>query len=120
MAAGELARYALVEGKASEAIVLAQESQQAASRSGDHLHEAVAYAVEGAAADILGRRRVANRRFTQALEILADRNAAGELAKVCLMYADVLRRRKEDNRAFSFMRMAAERDFTRLPALLHK
>jgi hypothetical protein len=36
------------------------------------------------------------------------------------MYADVLRGRGEDDRAFSFMRMAAERDFSKLPALLRK
>jgi tetratricopeptide (TPR) repeat protein len=120
VAAGVLARYALEDGKADEAIILARESQQAALRSGDHIHQAVASAVEGAAAEQLGRRRVANRRFTDALEMLADRMAAGELAGVCLMYADVLRARGEDDRAFSLMRMAAERDFTRLRTLLRK
>ncbi|TME51881.1 MAG: helix-turn-helix domain-containing protein [Chloroflexi bacterium] len=120
VAAGELARYALADGEAAEAILLSQESQQAAGRSGDHLHQAVAAAVEGAAADLLGRRRVADRRFTEALRTLADREAAAELAKVCMMYADILRRREQDDRAFAFMRMAAERDFTQLPALLRK
>ena len=51
---------------------------------------------------------------------LADRNAAAELARVCTMYAEILRRRGEDDRAFAFMRMAAERDFRTLPALLRK
>jgi transcriptional regulator with XRE-family HTH domain len=120
IAAGELARYALAEGRAAEAIVLSRESQQAAGRSGDHLHQAIAAAVEGAAADLLGRPRVADRRFTEALRTLADRDAAAELAKVSMMYADVLRRRAQDDRAFAFMRMAAERDFTQLPALLRK
>src|SRR5256886_8571133 len=107
VAAGELARYALEEGKGNEAMVLARESQQAAQRSGDHIHQAVASAVEGAAADQLGRRRIANRRLSEALEMLADRMAAGELTGVCMMYADVLRRRGDHDRAFSFMRMAA-------------
>jgi len=120
VAAGELARYALEEGTANEAMVLARESQQAAGRSGDHIHQAVASAVEGAAADRLGRRRVANQRFTAALEMLAERNAAHEFAGVCTMYADILRRRGEDDRAFSFMRMAAERDFSKLPGLLRR
>jgi tetratricopeptide (TPR) repeat protein len=120
VAAGELARYALEEGKANEAMVLARESQQAAARSGDHIHQAVASAVEGAAADRLGRQRVANRRFTAALQMLAERGAANELAAVCMIYADILRRRGEDDRAFSLMRMAAERDFSKLPALLRK
>jgi len=120
VAAGELARYALEEGKGNEAMVLARESQQAAQRSGDHIHQAVASAVEGAAADQLGRRRIANRRFSEALEMLADRMAAGELTGVCMMYANVLRRRGDHDRAFSFMRMAAERDFTKLRILLRK
>jgi tetratricopeptide (TPR) repeat protein len=117
VAAGELARYALEEGRAREALVLAKESQQAAKRSGDHIHQAVAVAVEGAAADQLGRRRVANRQFTEALQMLADCNATSELAGVCMMYADVLRGRGEDDRAFSLMRMAAERDFGKLRTL---
>jgi len=120
VAAGELARYALEEGTANEAMVLARESQQAAGRSGDHIHQAVASAVEGAAAAQLGRRRVANQRFSTALEMLAVRNAAHEFAGVCTMYADILRRRGEDDRAFSFMRMAAERDFSKLPGLLRR
>ena len=61
---------------------------------------------------------MADRRFTEALKMLADRSAASELAEVCLMYADVLRRRSQDDRAFAFMRMAAERDFSKLQALL--
>ena len=118
MAAGALGRYALEDGNSEDAIVLARESQQAAGRSGDHLHQAVAAAVEGAAADRLGRRREANRRFRQALQILFERSAAGELAEVCTMYADILRQRGQDDRAFAFMRMAAERDFSRLASLL--
>ena len=120
VAAGELARYALEDGKANESIILARESQQAAERSGDHIHQAIASAVEGAAAERLAQQRVANRRFSAALEMLADRNAASELARVCTMYAEILRRRGEDDRAFAFMRMAAERDFRTLPALLRK
>src|SRR2546428_454079 len=58
VAAGALARYALEDRKFEEAMVLARESQQAAARSGDHLHQAVAGAVEGSAADRLGRQRV--------------------------------------------------------------
>ena len=114
VAAGELARYALEEGKANQAISLARESQQAAQRSGDHIHHAVASAIEGAAADKLGRRRVANRRFAEAVTLLAERMAASELAGVCMMYADVLRARGDNDRAFAFMRMAAERDFGKL------
>src|SRR5256714_842686 len=118
IAAGALARYALEDGRFSDTTVLARESQEAAARSGDHLHQAVATAVEGAAADRLGRRRVANQRFTQAMRILFDRAAAGELAEVCTMYADVLRLRGQDDRAFALMRMAAERDFRKLAPLL--
>ncbi len=118
VAAGALARYALEDRKFEEAMVLARESQQAAARSGDHLHQAVAGAVEGSAADRLGRQRVAHQRFRQALQILLERSAAAELAEVCTMYADVLRLRGQDDRAFALMRMAAERDFRKLAPLL--
>jgi hypothetical protein len=50
--------------------------------------------------------------------MLVDREAAGKLGEVCTMYADVLRRRGERDRAYAVMRMAAERDFSNLPALL--
>ena len=63
---------------------------------------------------------MAQRRFSDALKMLADRSAASELAEVSMMYAEGLRRRGENDRAFAFMRMAAERDFTKLAALLGK
>jgi tetratricopeptide (TPR) repeat protein len=116
--AGELSRYALNDGKFEEALTLAREGQQSARRAGDHLHEAMAAAFEGAAAERLGHRTIANRQFRNALSMLAKRNAAGKLGEVCAMYADVLRGRGESDRAFAVMRMAAERDFTKLPALI--
>jgi len=118
VAAGELARYALDDSRATDALALARESQQAAARSGDHLHQAVSAAFEGMAAERLGHPTVANRKFRLALRLLAERNAAGKLAEVCAMFADLLRARGDQNRAFAFMRMAAERDFSKLPTLL--
>ena len=73
---------------------------------------------DGMAAERLGHPTVANRKFRLALRLLAERNAAGKLAEVCAMYADLLRARGDQNRAFAFMRMAAERDFSKLPTLL--
>jgi len=96
----------------------AREAQLASERSGDHLHQALAAATEGAAAQRQGQGRVADRKFAFALRLLTDRNAAGKLAEVCAMYAEILRARGDDDRAFAFMRMAAERDFTRLRILL--
>jgi len=118
VAAGALARYALDAGKDAEALQLARESQHASERSQDHLHQALAAAIEGAAAERLGHPVIADRRFKAAARLLVDRDAAGKLSEVCAMYADVLRRRGEQDRAFAVMRMAAERDFSRLPALL--
>lgn len=120
VAAGALARYELDESKLDSAVALAREAQLASERSGDHLHQALAAATEGAAAERRGHRTIANRQFAVALRLLAERNAVGKLAEVCAMYADVLRARGDDDRAFSFMRMAAERDFRKLPALLGK
>jgi tetratricopeptide (TPR) repeat protein len=118
VAAGALARYALDSGKYAEALQLARESQHAAERSQDHPHQALSAAVEGAAAERLGHRVIADRRFRVAIRALIDLQAAGKLAEVCAMYAEVLRHRGEQDRAFGVMRMAAERDFSQLPALL--
>jgi transcriptional regulator with XRE-family HTH domain len=118
VAAGALARYALDAGKDSDALQFARESQGAAERSRDHLHQALSAAIEGAAAERLGHPVIADRRFRAAASMLLDRQAAGKLSEVCAMYADVLRHRGEQDRAFAVMRVAAERDFSKLPALL--
>ena len=118
VAAGALARYALDAGNHPEALQLARESQRAAERAQDHLHQALAAAVEGAAAERLGHPVVADRRFRTATRMLLDREAGGKLSEVCAMYAEVLRHRGEQDRAFALMRMAAERDFSRLSTLL--
>ena len=118
VAAGALARYALDAGRDADALQLARESGRAAERSPDHLHQALAAAIEGAAADRLGHPVVADRCFRAATRMLVDREAAGKLGEVCAMYADVLRRRGERDRAYAVMRMAAERDFSNLPELL--
>ena len=118
VAASALARYALDAGKDADALQLARESQRAAERSQDHLHQALAAAIEGAAAERLGHPMVADRRFRAATSMLRDREAAGKLSEVCAMYAEVLHHRGEQDRAFAVMRMAAERDFSKLSALL--
>ena len=61
---------------------------------------------------------IADRRFRAATRMLLDRDAAGKLSEVCAMYAEVLRHRGEQDRAFAVMRMAAERDFSELSVLL--
>ena len=118
VAGAELARYTLEAGDARTALALARESQQAANRDGDHLHAAYAAAIEARAAEQLGHPIVADRRFRAAIEMLLERQAAGKLAEVCAMYAEVLRRRGQGDRAFALMRIAAERDFSKLPTLI--
>src|SRR6202035_3876496 len=113
-----LARYDLDSNKLDEAIAHAREAQLASKRSGDHLHQALAAATEGEAADRRGPPTVASRQFAFAMRLLKARNAAGKLAEVCAIYADILRRRGDDDRAFALMRIAAERDFSKLTALL--
>src|ERR1700681_1850970 len=120
VAAGALARYDLDSNKLDEAIAHAREAQLASKRSGDHLHQALAAATEGEAADRRGQPTVANRQFALAMRLLKARDAAGKLAEVCAIYADILRKRGDDDRAFALMRMAAERDFSKLTALLRK
>jgi HTH-type transcriptional regulator, quorum sensing regulator NprR len=118
--AATLAGYALEDNKLDDAVAHAREAQEASVRSGDHLHQALAAAIEGEVAERQGHRTIANRKFTFALRLLMERDAAGKMAEVCAMYADVLRSRGDNNRAFSFMRMAAERDFSKLPRLLRR
>jgi tetratricopeptide (TPR) repeat protein/DNA-binding XRE family transcriptional regulator len=120
VAAGALARYALDDSRVADALAHAREARQASERSGDHLHLALAAALEGEAVARQGNASIADRHFAFALRLLKERNAAGKLAEVCAMYADVLRSRGEDDRAFSFMRMAADRDFSKLGARLRK
>jgi tetratricopeptide (TPR) repeat protein len=120
VAAGALARYALDDSRVADALAHAREARQASERSGDHLHLALAAALEGEAVARQGKASIADRHFAFALRLLKERNAAGKLAEVCAMYADVLRSRGEDDRAFSFMRMAADRDFSKLGARLRK
>jgi tetratricopeptide (TPR) repeat protein len=120
VAAGALARYDLDDNRVDDALAHARQARQASERSGDHLHLALAAALEGAAVERQGNASIADRHFAFALRLLKERNAAGKLAEVCAMYADVLRSRGEDDRAFSFMRMAAERDFSKLGARLRK
>ena len=120
VAAGALARYDLDDNRVDHALAHAREARQASGRSGDHLHLALAAALEGEAVERQGNASIADRHFAFALRLLKERNAAGKLAEVCAMYADILRSRGEDDRAFSFMRMAAERDFSKLGARLRK
>jgi tetratricopeptide (TPR) repeat protein len=120
VAAGALARYALDDSRVTDALAHAREARQASERSGDHLHLALTAALEGEAVARQGNASIADRHFAFALRLLKERNAAGKLAEVCAMYADVLRSRGEDDRAFSFMRMAADRDFSKLGARLRK
>jgi len=117
-ATGELARYALAEGDLQAAIEFARESQRASEQAGDHLHQARALAFEGCAAELQGRRRVANRLFRRAFRLLVEREAAGELASVCAQYSEILRRRGQDRRALDFMEMAYQKGFERLPTLI--
>lgn len=120
VAGGELARYLLLKGDAKGALSLARRAKNASRRSGDHLHRAYAAAIEGQAAESVGRPADADRQFRAALTLLAGRQAAGKLAEVCSMYAEVLRRRGDVDRAFAFMRMAAERDFSGLATLIRQ
>jgi len=112
--------YLLRAGDLKGSMALARESQEAASRCGDHLHQAYAAAIEAQGAEAEGRRSVADRKFREAFLMLAERQAAAKLAELCAMYGQVLRNRGAIDRAFAFMRMAAERDFGNLAQLIRQ
>jgi tetratricopeptide (TPR) repeat protein len=114
ISAAALARYALDAGRPQEAIRFARVSQRAAAEARDHLHLALALALEARSLERSGRSGPAQRRFRRAFRILLDRGAGEKLAEVCVLYADSLRDRGAVDRAFDFLRMASERDFSRL------
>jgi tetratricopeptide (TPR) repeat protein len=118
VAGGELARYLVESGDPRLALDLARDSQAASARSGDHLHQAYAAAVEARAAEQLGQRSLADRKFKAALSMLLERNAGAKLAEICAMYAEVLHARGRHDRAFALLRVAAEREYNKLPALI--
>jgi tetratricopeptide (TPR) repeat protein len=113
-AAGELARYAAGENSFLEAVRLAQRAVAAAVTAGDHVRQAICLAIEGTACEGLGRRGQADRRFRQALRMLAERGAAAKLAEVCAGYSKVLGERGDNGRALAFMAMAFQRNFDQL------
>src|SRR5256886_10934736 len=79
-AAAELARYALADGKLSEAIELSSEARQAAEHAGSHVFQARALALEGMAADRQGPHAVADGAFRHACDILRGRGRLASLA----------------------------------------
>ncbi|HVH64353.1 MAG TPA: tetratricopeptide repeat protein, partial [Candidatus Dormibacteraeota bacterium] len=113
-----LARYDLDQNRIAEANARAREARLAARRANDHLRQALALALEAEAEERRGQRGKADRRFAIALRMLSERNAGQKLAEVATIYADALRRRGDDSRAFALMRMAAERDFDKLRTLI--
>ena len=119
ISAAALARYALDAGEPEEAIRFARISRRAAAEARDHLHQALALALEARSLDRTGLRGSADRRFRRAFRMLLSRQAGEKLAEVCVLYADSLRERGALDRAFDFLRMASERDFSRLSVNLH-
>jgi len=116
--ATELARYALAENDLEETIRLAQEGRAASIAAKDHLYQATALALEGCANEKLGRHDFADQRFREAFRMLLEREARTKLAEISAMYSDLLRDRRDAERALAFMRMAYERDFDRLSDLV--
>src|SRR5919201_687543 len=119
ISAAALARYALDAGEPEEAIRFARVSRRAAVEARDHLHQALALALEARSLDRTGLRGSADRRFRRAFRMLLSRQAGEKLAEVCVLYADSLRERGALDRAFDFLRMASERDFSRLSVNMH-
>ena len=117
-AACELARYALTDGRLDDALRLARDGQDAARRARDHLREATALSLEATVIERRGDRRQADALFGQALRLLDDRKAAAKLAELCARYSEILEARGDRDSALMFMRMAYERNFQTLPALL--
>ena len=117
-AACELARYALTEGRLDDALPLVREGHDAARRARDHVREATALSLEATVAEKRGEPAQADALFRRALGLLYERGAGAKLAELCALYSGMLEGRGARERALAFIRMAYERNFERLPALL--
>jgi tetratricopeptide (TPR) repeat protein len=119
-AAGELARYARLDGAVEDARRFAEEALAAARRVRDHLRQAWVLAVLGQIEHDAGQQAGADQCFARAFRLLLRRSASGRLADVCVEYSEVLRQRGNAERALTFMRMAYARDFGSLPSELRR
>src|ERR1700736_2480595 len=86
----ELARYALHQGSAEEAIRLAREGAAAAEADGTHAGVAECLSLEALAHQRRGNIEDADECFRRSLELLANLKARGKLAKVAAAFSDVL------------------------------
>jgi tetratricopeptide (TPR) repeat protein len=114
----ELARYALHEGATEDAIRLAREGAVAADADGNHVGVAECLSLEALAHQRRGNTEDSDECFRRSLELLANLNARGKLAKVAAAYSDALSERGHAERALQFMRMAFTGDFDRLEQVL--
>ena len=114
----ELARYALHEGAAEDAIRLAREGALAAEGDGNHAGVAECLSLEALAHQRRGNIDDSDECFRRSLDLLANLNARGKLAKVAAAYSDALSERGQAERALQFMRMAFTGDFDRLEQVL--
>src|SRR5438874_1484534 len=110
----ELARYALHDGATEEAIRLAREGAAAAEADGHHVGVAECLSLEAVAHQRRGNIEDSDACFRRSLELLANLDARGKLAKVAATYSDVLSERGQAERALKLMRMAFTGDFDRL------
>jgi len=97
-----------------EAIRLAREGAAAAEADGHHVGVAECLSLEAVAHQRRGNIEDSDACFRRSLELLANLDARGKLAKVAATYSDVLSERGQAERALKLMRMAFTGDFDRL------
>lgn len=104
-----IARIALAEGRAGEALALATSAERALASAGDHRQQSDALRVIGAANGALGHAAPADRAYRKAIKTLRDLDDHVDLVTVATEYSRLLRSRGEIEAAFEMMELASSR-----------
>lgn len=104
-----LARIALAEGRAAEALALATGAERALAAAGDRRQQADALRVIGAASGALGRGAAADRAYRTAIDTLGALGDRVDLGTVATEYSRLLRSRGEIEAAFEMLELAGSR-----------
>ncbi|MBU6422466.1 MAG: hypothetical protein KGQ88_00350, partial [Chloroflexi bacterium] len=101
-----LARVALREGYADEALRMASHAEKLLDEAGDRIQQADAQGALGAANEALGHHSAADAAYRRSLEIYSDVNDVADRSDMAAEYARVLRARGQLEEAFAMLELA--------------
>jgi len=101
-----LARIALREGQAQDALRMATHAEQVLADSGDKIQQADALGARGAAYEALGLVADADRTYHASIDLYTEVNDIADRSGMAAEYARVLRARGEIDKAFEMLELA--------------